>query len=291
MKKSATSPQTIIIGPATLDTVVTGDGSIRKIGGVPTYAGLTFCRHEIAVTVITNIAPVDRPHFRAYSEAGLRLEAGETASTTHFVNRESDSGRVQELPATAAPISHGLGTMSEPNVGHIHLGPLFPDDISPELLLAIKTLPSFISLDLQGYVRSVREGKVEPGVPHHDKLSLALSAAKIVKGDELEIQTVLDALGKEMAELIRLFDIDSLLITDGRKGGRLVKRDGTELQYAPLPLVETQDTTGAGDVFFAAFLSSWFHQGNSEREALEHAARTAALHVEGRFIPPQTLFW
>jgi sugar/nucleoside kinase (ribokinase family) len=70
-----------------------------------------------------------------------------------------------------------------------------------------------------------------------------------------------------------------------------VRRDGVEISYAPLPLVDTKDTTGAGDVFFAAFLSHWFHEERSEREALDHAARTAASHVKGCYISPQSLFW
>jgi hypothetical protein len=291
MKPSAPQNQVIIIGPATLDTVVTSNGTVRKIGGVPTYAGLTFRRHGVAVMVLTNIAPADRPHFGAYSEAGIRLVAGQTDYTTHFVNRESASGRVQELPATAAPINHGLDVLADSSTGHVHLGPLFPDDISPALLQAMERLTLFKSLDLQGYVRRVRDGKVEPGVPHRDELSLALSLADIVKGDELEIQTVLDALGMGMAEVLHQFEIGSLLITDGRNGGRLVKRDGAVIPYAPLPLVETNDTTGAGDVFFAAYLSAWHHRGCPEQEALNNAARTAAAHVEGHFISPRSLFW
>ncbi len=291
MKTNSTRHKTVIVGPATLDTVVTGDGIVRKIGGVPTYGGLTFIRHEIAVTVLTNIAECDLAHFVAYRQAGLNLVNGQTPATTHFVNRESPSGRVQELPATAAPIRHGVEILTDSEAGHVHLGPLFPEDISSDLLRTIQGLPSFKSLDLQGYVRKVRGGKVEPGVPQIDVLSLALSAADIIKGDELEIQTVTNVLRIGILELLERFDIGRALITDGRNGGRLVARDGSEIPYAPLPLVDSTDTTGAGDVFFAAFLARWFHEQRPEREALNHAARTAALHIRGLYLPVSSLLF
>ncbi len=291
MKSNSSRHKTVIVGPATLDTVVTGDGIVRKIGGVPTYGGLTFVRHDISVTVLTNIAECDLVHFSAYQQAGLQLVSGQTAATTHFVNRESPAGRVQELPATAAPISHGVEILTESGAGHVHLGPLFPEDISSELLYTIRGLSSFKSLDLQGYVRWVREGQVAPGVPHLEMLSLALSVADIIKGDEQEIQTVMDALGTRIPALLTRFNIGHALITDGRNGGRLVAQDGAEIPYAPLPLVNSQDTTGAGDVFFAAFLAHWFHEQRPEREALDHAARTAASHIRGLYLPISSLLF
>jgi sugar/nucleoside kinase (ribokinase family) len=291
VKTNSIRHKTVIVGPATLDTVVTGDGIVRKIGGVPTYGGLTFRQHDISVTALTNIADCDLVHFSAYQKAGIQLVTGQTQVTTHFVNRESLAGRTQELPAVAAPISHGAEILAESGAVHLHLGPLFPEDISPDLLQTIQGLPSFKSLDLQGYVRKVREGKVEPGVPQIDVLSLALSVADIIKGDELEIQTVTNVLRLGILELLERFDIRHALITDGRNGGRLIGRDGMEIPYTPLPLVDTKDTTGAGDVFFAAFLCRWFHEDWPEREALDHAARTAAAHVKGLYLPVQSLLF
>ena len=49
------------------------------------------------------------------------------------------------------------------------------------------------------------------------------------------------------------------------------------------------DTTGAGDVFFAAYLVSRLHERRSIRESCEHATRVAARHVEGRYITEESL--
>ena len=44
------------------------------------------------------------------------------------------------------------------------------------------------------------------------------------------------------------------------------------------------DPTGAGDVFFAAYLASRIYARQSIEEACERAASLAALQVEGRYI-------
>ncbi|MBN1893247.1 hypothetical protein JW906_02085, partial [bacterium] len=49
------------------------------------------------------------------------------------------------------------------------------------------------------------------------------------------------------------------------------------------------DTTGAGDVLFAAYLAVRMHRGRGRKEALHHAARIASDHVCGLYIPPEDL--
>ncbi len=276
-----------VIGSATLDRIVLDDRASDKIGGVAVYAGITFRKHGLETAVFANIAEADLGHFRPLVESGVRLAAGPTAVTTRFVNRETGGGRVQEMPAGADPIRCGDALAAAHSVRHVHLGPLHPGDIHPELFPLMKRGRYFVSLDLQGYVRRVRNGAVDAEVS--DRLEEVLSFVDIVKASEEELRLILGRFGTDVQALKARFGIGEFLVTAGAGGGRLVTASGGTIDYAPVRAERIDDPTGAGDVFFAAYLAGRHHEGWTEREALTHAAQTAALHVEGKYIPRSVL--
>jgi len=276
-----------VIGSATLDRIVFEDQSVEKIGGVSVYAGLTFRKHGLETAVLANIAGADLRHFRPLEESGVRLEAGPTAATTRFVNRETAGGRIQEMPAAADPI-RSVGALSAMHsVRHIHLGPLHPDDIHPDLLSRVKLGRYFVSLDVQGFVRIVRNGAVAAGVC--ERLEEVLSFVDVVKASEEELGLILERFGMDAPTLQARFGFGELLVTCGAGGGRLINAAGATFDYAPVRAGRVEDPTGAGDVFFAAYLAGRHHEGWTEREALGHAAQAASLHVEGKYIPKSVL--
>jgi len=63
-----------------------------------------------------------------------------------------------------------------------------------------------------------------------------------------------------------------------------------ETVHYPAELVsQVVDSTGAGDVFFAAYLAKRYHEDESIAESSRHAASIAAAHVEGRYLPVDAL--
>ena len=49
-----------VIGSTTIDNIIKKDtASYFKLGGVTTYAGITYSRHAIFTHVVTNVAPQD----------------------------------------------------------------------------------------------------------------------------------------------------------------------------------------------------------------------------------------
>jgi sugar/nucleoside kinase (ribokinase family) len=276
-----------VIGSATLDRIVFEDRAADKIGGVAVYAGITFRKHGLETAVLANIAQADLRHFRTLEESGVRLVPGPTATTTRFVNRETGGGRVQEMPGRADPIRCCEWLETAHTVRHVHLGPLHPDDIHPELLSFVKRGRYFVSLDLQGYVRRVRDSAVEAEVS--ERLEEVLSFADAVKATGEELRLILERFGTDVQTLRERFGFGEMLVTCGAGGGRLINASGETVDYASVRAECVDDPTGAGDVFFAAYLAGRHHEGWTEPESLAHAAQIAALHVEGKYIPKTML--
>ena len=80
------------------------------------------------------------------------------------------------------------------------------------------------------------------------------------------------------------FKIEESVVTLGKNGGFVHTRNGETFQYAAAPVNSAFDPTGAGDVFFAAYIVSRFSDRMHIPEACRYAARIAARQVEGNYI-------
>ena len=49
-----------IVGSTTIDKIIAKDHNFLKLGGVTTYAGITYRRHGIPVFIISNIIDLSR---------------------------------------------------------------------------------------------------------------------------------------------------------------------------------------------------------------------------------------
>ena len=287
------NPQVTVIGSATRDRIVFDEVSHAQWGGVAVYAGLTFSRLGITTEVLTNIAArdSDRDSDRALvdllSTAGVSVEIGDSDATTEFVNYYvSGDERRQELLACAAPISASQLAQIAARAKHVHLGPLHPLDIEPQAMGLLQGVDR-VSVDIQGYIRRIEGVEVLTGVSEH--LRLALEQADIVTASRDEAEAVVGYYGQELGAIMETCGIEQWLTTDGRSGGWLLSRSGKRHAYRAVPVDEIADPTGAGDVFFAAYLTYYLYEGADVGEALQRAAALTARHVAGRFIAAHEL--
>lgn len=273
----------LVIGSATIDRVEQPGISAVKMGGVVTYAGITFRKHGLHTAVVSNIATQDVVLFRILRQQDIPLFNGVTKTTTMFVNHVDGDKRWQEMPVRAAPITAGQLQRAD----HIHLGPLHPLDIERGLLRLAPKKGIWVTLDVQGYVRRIEKGKVRPGIS--EDLPEAFLACTVIKAERAELQAILDAYQLRIDELMNAYKLSEIVVTNGSEGGRVVLMSGEVVSYKARRVNHVVDATGAGDVFFAAYLVSRLHQRHSVRVACKHAALVAARQVQGRYIPEDCL--
>jgi sugar/nucleoside kinase (ribokinase family) len=233
------------------------------------------------------VASKDEPILQALRREGLRVRIGTTEKTTHFVNYTDADDRRQEVPFTAAPIKYSQIADVLEYVAFLHLGPLYPRDIEADAIERLRGSPFPIGLDIQGYVRQIKDGIVYPAVSEH--LAIAFEVSQVVKASLEELNLVLDSYRISLADLMTSFNIEEFIVTMGSKGGFVRRINGEELYYSAKSLAKLVDPTGAGDVFFAAYLFSRFFKAKDLADASKLAANAAGQQVEGKYITTNEL--
>ena len=66
-------------------------------------------------------------------------------------------------------------------------------------------------------------------------------------------------------------------------------RNGIKHFYQAPKIESPSDPTGAGDVFFAAYIAARYADKKDIADACRYAARIAARQVAGKYIAPETL--
>ncbi len=277
----------MIVGSATHDLIVNGAKRTRKIGGVVTYAGMTFQRLEIQPVVVSNVAQRDGRIRQLFAENDIPLFSGATAVTTRFVNIYEGEIRRQKAPSLADPIRLTPIWPFLKSTTHIHLGPLHPDDLHPDCLALLSHFKGKITLDVQGYIRKIRNRRVVPAVSKY--LADALRLAHIVKAGSEEMAVIFEKYEMDSRQLQTFFHIDELLVTAGRKGGFVQLANGERIDFKACPVDCEVDATGAGDVLFAVYLIKRIYRELSVEASIQFAAQVAADQVAGRFIQYETL--
>lgn len=277
----------LVVGSATIDQIVQPQSTMTKVGGVVTYAGITFRRHGIETTVLTNMARGEVRITEVFRQSGIHLIQGASERTTIFLDHLDGDQRWQEMPACATPIRAGQILTAMKAVDHLHLGPLHPTDIDAGALEHLQDKRVEVSVDLQGYGRNIGGGCVSEA--DTETLRRAISVSRIVKANEDELESVLDVLKMRATELVATYGVRELVVTAGHLGGRVLTASGEEIKYSAATVDNVKDPTGAGDVFFAAYLAWRFGSRESVRDSCKHAALVAAQQVSGDYIAEESL--
>lgn len=272
----------IVVGHIAIDVNVLPWGIIENaLGGAPTYAGLTIAALRKKIGIVSKVGADFPEKFPPiYSKLGLDTEGilvtGE--NTTTFENTYDEAGNRKQVCKHVAPrISPNDIPAAYSDAQSFYVSPI-ANEITPDVLRAIKRESNLVMLDPQGLLREIRkDGKVkiksrELGefLKHVDIVKIGKEEARALKGGPKEVLKGLRAMGPKIAILTKGRDASIMLSDEG-----LVKIESMK--------VDAKDLTGAGDVFGAAFLTRYV----VTRDALESAKfATAAAGLKIRYKGP-----
>ena len=276
-----------IIGSTTIDKIVSRNLSCYKIGGVTTYAGITYRRHGIKTVAVTNIAKCNPEVITGLKKEKIEVRSGQTEATTHFINSIHADTRQQKILQRAAPIDHKQVAANIQGIGVVHLGPLHPCDIEIQAIKLLRNTNIHVILDVQGLVRSVKNKVVYSSVSKH--LTEALQCAHIVKANTKEYKSMMDYYQMDLSSLMHRFKINEFLVTAGSKGGCVREISGVEFPYKAAIVRTKGDPTGAGDIFLAAYVIGRILMCQTIPDACKFAAKLVARQIDDNYIQLESI--
>lgn len=252
------------IGNLAKDTV---DGGRPRVGGAPFHAARALRLLGGNSRIVARSAEADRRLLVGPLAAlGVRWDWLPAPATTTFEIRYRGEEREMTIgdpgsPWTLADVS-AVGRAEWVQVGALTRGD-FPADV-----LATLARDRRLALDGQSLVRPAAAGPLRLDAEFDPAVLGHVTALKLNEEE-------LDVLGGE--ERVLELGVPELLLTLGSTGAILVARGVRE--RIPVRRVETDDPTGAGDAFLAAYV--WSRAaGHRPVSAARHAATTAARVLE-----------
>jgi len=117
---------------------------------------------------------------------------------------------------------------------------------------AFNARPNMVALDVQRYTRIVHQGTVTPGLDR--RLHDVLAVCDVVRASEEEAEPVTGLSDPEDAARDLASSGREAIVTCGAHGAFICYQGGRD--FEPAVPTEIRDPTGAGDIFFAAYLAS-----------------------------------
>jgi hypothetical protein len=248
----------LMIGHITQD--MTPDGP--RIGGTTTFSSLMAHALGLRVGIVTSWG-AELPLGQLSKIPIVNLPSDHS---TTFKNISTPEGRIQTIYHVAQTIDLNLIPGQWLNSPIVHLGPI-AQEIEPTLVRHFSN--SLIGITPQGWLRTWdNEGRVLPSEWPEGTFVLSNVGAAVVSVEDVDYD---EARIEEMASATRV-----LAVTEQSEGVRLFW-SGDVRRFRP-PLVTAQDTTGAGDIFAAAFFFR-LYTTRDPWEAARFATQLAAASV------------
>jgi sugar/nucleoside kinase (ribokinase family) len=243
-------------------------GERERLGGTVLYAGVAAARLGRRVGIVTACSPdlLLPAELTTADICVIRLPTAQTCTFAHDSSEGMRRLRLLERGAAILPDQVPTAWLAAPIV---HLAPLM-GEVQPDVAAHFRS--ETVGATPQGWLRRVANpnGDVVPALDGLDSAPLGGLTALVLSEEDLA--------GHEVVA-DRLSDrIPVLVVTRGVAGCTLFAH-GTKHDLPAYPAHEV-DSTGAGDVFAAAFFIR-FHESRDAATSARFAACAAALSVEG----------
>lgn len=266
------------IGHITKDKIVTPHRVVYMAGGTSFYFAYAINQlpNDVSFSLVTSMDPTETEPAEKMRQAGIDVTLNASRNTVFFENiyGENQNERKQRVLAKADPFT--IEQLEHVDAKVYHLGSLLSDDFSNEVVeyLAKK---GKVSIDVQGYLREVKDEKVYP-IDWKDKLKV-LKNTYYLKVNEIEMETITglkDA--HEAAKLLHSWGVTEVIITLGSEGS-LIYVDDTFYEIPAYAPHEVVDATGCGDTYSAGYLYQRT-LGATPTEAGKFAAAMCTIKLE-----------
>lgn len=177
------------IGHVTKDKIVTPNRTVYMAGGTSFYFAYAINQlpKDVSFSLITAMDPTETEPVEKMRQAGIEVTLNPSRNTVFFENiyGENQNERKQRVLAKADPFT--IRQLEHVEAKVYHLGSLLSDDFSPEVVEFLSR-SGRVSIDVQGYLREVRDEKVYP-IDWKDKLEV-LKNTYYLKVNETEMETI-----------------------------------------------------------------------------------------------------
>lgn len=253
-----------VIGNLSRDVV---DGRTPRPGGAPFHAARALRLLGGRSRIVARCAPADRSALLTPVIAlGVPVFWAQSGSTTSFELRYAGEERELTLLEPGEPW-RVEDVRDVGRAGWVHVGALTREEFPPDVLAALAR-DRRLALDGQALVRPARTGRVELDRDFDPELLRHVTVLKLAEAEA-------DVLGGEDA--VAALGVPEALVTRGSRGALLLS--GGRRDVVPARRVASDDPTGAGDAFLAAYVWARAH-GHRPVSAARHAASTAARALE-----------
>lgn len=266
------------IGHITKDKIVTPNRTVYMAGGTSFYFSYAINQlpKDVTFSLVTAMDPTEKEPVEKMLKAGIDVSMNASRNTVFFENiyGENQNERKQRVLAKADPFT--IQQLEHVDAKVFHLGSLLADDFPTEVVEYLSS-KGRVSIDVQGYLREVRDEKVYP-IDWKEKLKV-LKHTYYLKVNETEMGTITglkDA--HEAAKLIHAWGVTEVIITLGSEGS-LVYVDDKFYEIPAYPPHEVVDATGCGDTYSAGYLYKRL-QGATPTEAGKFAAAMCTIKLE-----------
>ena len=266
------------IGHITRDEIITPQRTVYMAGGTSFYMsyGISRLPQKVSYQLVTKVGEGQMPEVDKIKQLGLDVICYPSQHTVYFENKygANSDNRTQRVLAKADPFT--VEEMKPLEARIFHLGSLLNDDFSAEVVEFLSE-KGLISIDVQGYLREVRDEEVH-AISWEEKEKI-LKHTDMLKLNEHEMKVITNSDNpRTVAEKIAAMGVKEVIITLGSYGAVIyADRKFYEIEaYKPREIV---DATGCGDTFSTGYLYCRA-QGIGYEEAGKFAAAMCTLKLE-----------
>lgn len=270
------------IGHYTQDTIVYPSHT-RLVDGGAFYYGTNVAarmRPSMRVAVVTRLAPADWRVVEELEKLGVTVFAQATPSSTClrliYPTANLDE-RTIELTSSAGPFT--LQDIANVDARAFIVGASVRGEVPTQVVEGLAAKGALVALDVQGYLRIVRDGKLVAD-DWRDKESI-LRHVTILKTDAVEARLITgESDRRAAARILASYGPREILLT--HSGGVLVYHDG-DFDEAPLVPREVKGRSGRGDTCTASYVSRRLTSPPGEAVVWAAAVTSLKLEAEGPF--------